>query len=56
MDRLNNAHYVHCLPIDRGFEATSEFIDSPRSLISTQMKNRELVQAGILKLLCEKDL
>jgi len=45
------ANYMHCLPVHRGCEAESSVIDSPRSLIREQMKNRVTVQVELLKLL-----
>jgi len=46
-----NARYMHCMPIHRGCEAESSVIDSFRSLITRQMKNRVVVQRELIKFL-----
>lgn len=48
------SYFMHCLPAHRGIEVTDEVIDSPRSLIYQQAKNRMVTARGVfLKLLGE---
>ncbi|MBI5183339.1 MAG: ornithine carbamoyltransferase [Nitrospinae bacterium] len=42
---------MHCLPAHRGEEITSEVIDSERSIVFDQTRNRLHVQKGILEIL-----
>jgi putrescine carbamoyltransferase len=39
---------MHCLPASRGVEATSEILDSPRSIIFDQAENRLHTEKGLL--------
>ena len=43
-----DAMAMHCLPAHRGEEITREVIDSERSLIWEQVKNKKIVEGGIL--------
>jgi len=43
--------YMHCLPVDRGHEASNELVDSAQSLVREQMKNRLVVQRRLLRLM-----
>ncbi|MCX6026984.1 MAG: ornithine carbamoyltransferase, partial [Chloroflexi bacterium] len=45
------AIYMHCLPADRGFEATDEVMDGPQSVIFDQAENRLHVQKAVMSLL-----
>jgi ornithine carbamoyltransferase len=45
------AVFLHCLPAHRGFEVTSEVMDSPRSIVFDQAENRLHVQKAILLML-----
>ncbi len=48
------SYFMHCLPAHRGIEVTDEVMDSPRSLIYQQAKNRMVTARGVfLKLLGE---
>lgn len=42
-----NAVFMHCLPAHRGVEVTDEIMDSERSLIYEQAKNRMIVSKGV---------
>lgn len=50
-DLAPNAYFMHCLPVDRGFEAKNCLIDGASSLIREQMLNRVPVQARLIDLL-----
>lgn len=41
------AKFMHCLPAHRNVEVTDEIMDSEKSLINTQAKNRMVVSKGI---------
>ncbi len=45
-----NAIYMHCLPADRGFEATNEVMDGPQSVIFDEAENRLHVQKAVMSL------
>lgn len=44
------AIYMHCLPADRGYEATDEVMDGPQSVIFDQAENRLHVQKAVMSL------
>lgn len=44
------AVYMHCLPADRGFEATNEVLDGPQSVIFDEAENRLHVQKAVMSL------
>lgn len=45
------AHFMHCLPVRREYEASNELIDGRRSWIKRQMLNRVPVQRKLIDLL-----
>jgi ornithine carbamoyltransferase len=45
---------MHCLPAHRGYEITSEVMDSPRSVVFDQAGNRMHAQKGLLVWLLDK--
>ena len=45
-----NAIYMHCMPIDRGYEATDEVIDGPQSVIYDEAENRLHIQKALMTL------
>ncbi len=45
-----HAVYMHCMPVDRGHEATDEVIDSPQSVIYMQAENRLHIQKALMAL------
>lgn len=47
----SNAIFLHCLPAYRGYEVTSEVIDSPQSVIFDEAENRLHTQKAIMALL-----
>lgn len=53
-EKMSLAHkdaiYMHCLPCDRGFEATNEVIDGPQSVAFDEAENRLHVQKAIMAL------
>jgi ornithine carbamoyltransferase len=44
---------MHCLPAHRGYEITSEVMDSPQSVVFDQAGNRMHAQKGLLVWLLE---
>jgi N-acetylornithine carbamoyltransferase len=46
----NTAIYMHCMPIDRGYEATDGVIDGPQSVIYQEAENRLHVQKALMAL------
>lgn len=44
------ATYMHCMPIDRGYEATDGVIDGPQSVIYQEAENRLHVQKALMAL------
>lgn len=46
----NHAVYMHCMPVDRGYEADDEVIDGPRSVIYQQAENRLHIQKALMAL------
>jgi len=45
------AFFMHCLPVHRGEEATSEVVDGPQSVVFEQAESRLHVQKAVLLLL-----
>ena len=46
----NNAVYLHCMPVDRGYEADDAVIDGPQSVIYQQAENRLHIQKALMAL------
>jgi N-acetylornithine carbamoyltransferase len=42
--------YMHCMPIDRGYEVTNAVADSSHSVIYDEAENRLHVQKGLMAL------
>ncbi|MGL4650663.1 MAG: ornithine carbamoyltransferase [Caldilineaceae bacterium] len=45
-----SAIYMHCMPIDRGYEATDAVIDGPQSVIYQEAENRLHAQKALMAL------
>lgn len=50
----SNAIFMNCLPAMRGYEQTTEVIDSPQSIVFDQAENRLHIQKAIMLFLREK--
>ena len=45
---MKDAIFMHCLPANRGQEVSSELLDSKKSVVWLQAKNRMFVQQAII--------
>lgn len=50
----NNAHIMHCLPVRRDVELSSQLIDHPNSLVQQQAANRVYSSLIVIKSMLEK--
>ncbi|MGB4960795.1 MAG: acetylornithine carbamoyltransferase [Saprospiraceae bacterium] len=48
MDRTNDAHTMHCLPVRRNVELSDDILDSPNSLTTAQAANRVWAAQAVL--------
>ena len=59
-DRMASANddavYMHCMPVDRGYEADDEVIDGSQSVIYQQAENRLHIQKALMALTMGGDL
>lgn len=53
MSHAADAYILHCLPAHRGEEITDDVIDSPRSVVWTQVRHRTSAMLGVLRWLKE---
>lgn len=42
------AHFMHCLPAERGVEVTAGVVDGPKSIVFPQAENRMHAQNAIM--------
>lgn len=54
LQQTNGAGVMHCLPVRRDLELSSEVLDGPRSLVIQQAANREWAAQAVLKRMLEK--
>lgn len=50
----NNAKVMHCLPVRRDLELSSEILDGPNALVIQEASNRVWAAQVVLKRLLEK--
>ena len=54
MSNAPDAYVLHCLPAHRGEEITDDVLDSPRSVVWTQVRHRTSAMLGVLRWLKEQ--
>ena len=54
MSHATDAYVLHCLPAHRGEEITDDVLDSPRSVVWTQVRHRTSAMLGVLRWLKEQ--
>jgi len=54
MAHASDAYVLHCLPAHRGEEITDDVLDSPRSVVWTQVRHRTSAMLGVLRWLKEQ--
>lgn len=54
LDKTNNAKVMHCLPVRRDLELSSEILDGPNSLVIKEASNRVWAAQVVLKRMLKK--
>lgn len=53
MALINNAYFMHCLPVRRNMIVSDDVIESPQSIVIQEAANREILAQTVIKRMLE---